>query len=165
MTLFRTTGLGGGGRGGLGLLWGDLETVTGVVSGLEIAAAACSLGSVMVPGREGPSGTEVDLLSGLGLAPLGWSLVSSSCAELDGGESNVLRLGAGMGRLVGGGDVCVSGGCALSSVGKDELGAFLGGDPMCMHMCMVCMCVGVHVCGCACVCMCAQFGKRVEIIC
>ena len=68
MTLFRTTGLGGGGRGGLGLLWGDLETVTGVVSG---AAAARSLGSVRVPGRDGPSGTEVDLLSGLGLALLG----------------------------------------------------------------------------------------------
>ena len=66
-----TTGLGGGGRGGLGLLWGDLETVTGVVSGLEIAAAAMSLGSVMVPGREGPPETEVDLLSGLGLVPLG----------------------------------------------------------------------------------------------
>ena len=105
-----------------------------------------------VPDREGPPGTEVDLLSGLGLALLDRSLVSSSCVELDGGKSNVLRLGAGMGRLVGGGDVCVSGGCVLSSVDEDELGAFLGGDPICVrcacvwvYVC-VCMCVGVHVC-------------------
>ena len=166
MTLSRRTGLGWGGRGGFGLLWGDFETETDVVSGLEIAAAACSLRLVRVPGRNGPPGTDVDLLSGCGLALLGRSLVSSSCAELDGGEDLMLRLGAGMGRLVGGEDVSVSVGCALFCVGKDEMGSFRGGDPAWVCMCVgvhmwvcMCVCVGVHVC----VCMCAQYGKRVAI--
>ena len=165
MTFSRRTGLGWGGRGGFGLLWGDFETETGVVSGLEIAAAACSLRSVRVPGRNGHPGTDVDLLSGVGLALLGRSVVSSSCAELDGGKDLMLRLGAGMGRLVGGEDVCVSVGCALFCVGKDKLGSFRGGDPVwvctCVdvHMCgcvhvWVGACVGVHVCVCMCVCAC-----------